>query len=87
MSVFFTFGIFYIVKILIFTLAITFFLWNLIQERIAIWFSILIPLSWINVIPLFFTFCMSNIYCVNDGNMLVDIRSEKLKGKASLVND
>ena len=81
MSVFFTFGIFYIVKILIFTLAITFFLWNLIQESIAIWFSISVPLSWIKVIPLFFTFFMSNIYCVNDGNMLVDIRSEKLKGK------
>ena len=31
---------------------------------------------------LIFTFFMSNIDCVNDGNMLVDVRSEKLKGKA-----
>ena len=31
---------------------------------------------------LFFTSLMSNIYCVNDGNMLVDIRSEKLNRKA-----
>ena len=82
MSVFFTFGIFYIVKILIFTLAITVFLWNLIHERIEILFSILVPLSWINVITLFFTLCMSKIDYVNDENMLVDSRSEKMKGKA-----
>ena len=35
---------------------------------------------------LILTFFMSNIDCVNDGNILVDIRSEKLKGKAQLVN-
>ena len=31
---------------------------------------------------LILTFFMSNIDCVNDGNILLDIRSEKLKGKA-----
>ena len=35
---------------------------------------------------LILTFCMSNIDCVNDGNMVVNISSEKLKGKALLVN-
>ena len=35
---------------------------------------------------LILTFFMSNIDCVNDGNILVDIRSEKLKGKPRLVN-
>ena len=35
---------------------------------------------------LILTFFMSNIDCVNDGNFIVDIRSEKLKGKAQLVN-
>ena len=35
---------------------------------------------------LILTFFMSNIDCVNDGNILVDIRSEKLKGKTRLVN-
>ena len=31
---------------------------------------------------LILTFFMSNIDCVNDGNTLVDIRSEELNGKA-----
>ena len=36
---------------------------------------------------LILTFFMSNIDCVNDGNMLVDIRTVlELKGKARIVN-